>query len=166
MGDAQVSRTTRIIELIHRICVLGPCFVAVIVAATSNYPGGYAIAFIFGGLSLLLDFGLVCKALWSFFMAPPVHSFNLIASAITIFIDLLLAALLIVAGVFAFRGLGPTFTDDYRKKYGGYDRRIAAGVLFLVSCVIQLIPLLMVASRTKRAYDAEREAKAKNHELN
>ena len=90
-------------------------------------------SFIQGGLALVLDFALVCKAVWSLIMAPPVQAFNIITAGITIFVDLILVALLIVAGVFAFRGLGPTFTDDYRKKYGGYDRRITSGVLFLLS---------------------------------
>jgi hypothetical protein len=65
MGELQVSKTTRIVELVHRICVLGPCFVAIIVAATSVYPGGYMIAFIFvrsTGPFLLL---------YLYFLSPP-----------------------------------------------------------------------------------------------
>ncbi len=81
-------------------------------------------------------------------MAPPIESFNIITAAITIWLDLTLATLLIIAGVFAFRGLGPTYTDDYRKKYGGYDRRIASGVLFLVSWYVVCVSILgKVANR-------------------
>ena len=40
-------------------------------------------SFIQGGLALVLDFALVCKAVWSLIMAPPVQAFNIIQDRIS-----------------------------------------------------------------------------------
>ncbi|KAM3504146.1 hypothetical protein MY11210_008460 [Beauveria gryllotalpidicola] len=161
MGNRRgIARVTLVGEAISRAIVSAMVIVAIVVGATSIYPKGFTVMFVTAGIAVVVEGGLLLRALF-YLLKPSAYNLTNLRGGILISVQCILLALFIIAAVFAFRDYSKEPGYESRNQAAVYDRRIACGVLIMASILFQIVPTMITIARLSQGSDEDMKIKSK-----